>query len=87
MRALAPADLQIDPEVETFEYRRARDKGDKSLELYKFYVNALYVAMTRAVESLVLVESDTAHPLLGLLGLDDASATAGESAESQDQPS
>ena len=51
------------------EYRRARDKGDKSLELYKFYVNALYVAMTRAVESLVLVESDTAHPLLGLLGL------------------
>ena len=29
------------------EYRRARDKGDKSLELYKFYVNALYVAMTR----------------------------------------
>ena len=59
------ADLQAD----ALAYRRARDKGDKSLELYKFYVNALYVAMTRAVESLVLVESDTAHPLLGLLGL------------------
>ena len=55
--------------TDTLDYRRARDKADKSLELYKFYVNALYVAMTRAVESLVLVESDTGHPLLGLLGL------------------
>lgn len=55
--------------VEELNYSRARDKGDKSLELYKFYVNALYVAMTRAVESLVLVESDTNHPLLNLLGL------------------
>ncbi len=62
---VTPADLEVD----ALEYRRSRDKGDKSLELYKFYVNALYVAMTRAVESLVLVESDTAHPLLGLLGL------------------
>ena len=62
---VSAADLQAD----LLEYRRARDKGDKSLELYKFYVNALYVAMTRAVDSLVLVESDTAHPLLGLLGL------------------
>ncbi len=51
------------------EYRRARDKDDKSLELYKFYVNALYVAMTRAAQSLTLVESDTGHPLFVLLGL------------------
>ena len=58
-----------DVEGDALEYRRARDKGDKSLELYKFYVNALYVAMTRAVESLVLVEADTSHPLLRLLGL------------------
>jgi len=28
------------------EYRRARDKTDRSLEVYKFYVNALYVALT-----------------------------------------
>jgi hypothetical protein len=62
---VTPADLQTD----TLAYSRARDKGDKSLELYKFYVNALYVAMTRAVESLVLVESDTQHPLFDLLGL------------------
>jgi len=50
-------------------YSRGRDKNDKSLELYKFYVNALYVAMTRAVESLTWLESDIRHPLLDLLGL------------------
>lgn len=60
-----PADL----EGEALDFRRARDKADKSLELFKFYVNALYVAMTRAVLSLTLVESDARHPLLGLLGL------------------
>ncbi|HOE41916.1 MAG TPA: AAA family ATPase [Rhodoferax sp.] len=60
--------------VQELSYNRARDKGDKSLELYKFYVNALYVAMTRAVESLTLVESDTDHPLLELLGLRVAAA-------------
>ena len=59
------ADLQ----AETLDFRRARDKADKSLEIYKFYVNALYVAMTRAVEKLYLVEADTAHPLLQLLDL------------------
>ncbi|MCW5321512.1 hypothetical protein D5039_10230 [Verminephrobacter aporrectodeae subsp. tuberculatae] len=69
-QGVTPADLQIDE----LAYARARDKGDKSLELYKFYVNALYVAMTRAVESLVLVESDTQHPLLNLLGLQVAEA-------------
>ena len=62
---LTEADLQSDQ----LDYRRAKDKADKSLELYKFYVNALYVAMTRAVQTLTLVESDTGHPLLQLLGL------------------
>ena len=62
---VSPADLLR----EELDYRRGRDKGDKSSELYKFYVNALYVAMTRAVQTLTLVESDHAHPLLGLLGL------------------
>jgi hypothetical protein len=62
---VTPQDLQ----VEELDYRRAKDKSDKSLELYKFYVNALYVAMTRAVQTLTLVESDTGHPLLRLLGL------------------
>jgi hypothetical protein len=67
-----------DVEREDLDYRRARDKSDKSLELFKFYVNALYVAMTRAVEALTLVESDTSHPLLGLLGLETGEARAAE---------
>ena len=71
---VTPADLASD----SLDYRRARDKADKSLELYKFYVNALYVAMTRAVESLVLVESDTQHPLLQLLGLKEGATTAAD---------
>ncbi len=49
------------------EYRRAKDKSDKSLEIYKFYVNALYVALTRAVQRVILIESDVEHPLLRLL--------------------
>jgi hypothetical protein len=66
-------DLQRDE----LDYRRAKDKGDKSLELYKFYVNALYVAMTRAVQSLTLVETDTGHPIFELLGLKAGEARTG----------
>lgn len=65
------SDLQAD----TIDFRRAKDRSDKSLELYKFHVNALYVAMTRAVLSLTIVEQDTDHPLLALLGLETAEAT------------
>jgi hypothetical protein len=58
------------------EYRRARDKTDKSLEIYKFYVNALYVGMTRAIETLVMAETDIRHPLLSLLDLKEAATAA-----------
>ncbi len=51
------------------EYRRAKDKADKSLEVYKFYINALYVALTRAVQRVILIESEVEHPLLRLLGV------------------
>ena len=54
---------------EDLDFHRARDKADKSLEINKFYVNALYVAMTRAVEGLTVVETDVQHPLLRLLDL------------------
>jgi hypothetical protein len=50
-------------------YARARDKSDKSLEIYKFHTNALYVAITRAVENVYLVETDPDQPIFGLLGL------------------
>ena len=55
--------------TDTLDYRRAKDKSDKSMEVYKFFVNALYVALTRAIENLYLIESDTAHPLFDLLDL------------------
>jgi hypothetical protein len=51
------------------EYRRARDKTDKSLEVYKFFINSLYVAVTRAVQKLYLIESDVNHPFIELLGI------------------
>lgn len=63
-------------------YRRARDKEDKSLEIYKFFVNALYVALTRATRNLYLVESDTRHPLFSLLELTQGESAKVESAKS-----
>ena len=71
-RDVVAADLEGDE----LDYRRAKDKADKSLELNKFYVNALYVAMTRAMEGLAVVESDVRHPLLGLLGLEEVAEIA-----------
>lgn len=65
--------IKEDLAADTLDYRRAKDKSDKSMEVYKFFVNALYVALTRATHNLYIVESDTAHPLFDLLGL----ATAG----------
>jgi hypothetical protein len=59
-------------ESNTLEYRRARDKQDKSLEIYKFYVNALYVALTRAIKNIYLIEGDTRHPIFDLLTLSTA---------------
>ena len=55
--------------ADTLDYRRAKDKSDKSLEVYKFFVNALYVALTRAISNLYLIESDTGHALFSLLDL------------------
>lgn len=66
-----------DLQVEELAWSRARDKADKSLELFKFYINALYVAVTRAVETVTLVESDVGHPLFGVLGLQEKAAVDG----------
>jgi AAA domain/Ankyrin repeats (3 copies) len=62
---VAAQDLAADE----LHYRRAKDKSDKSLEVYKFFVNALYVALTRATANLYLIESDTEHSLFKLLEL------------------
>ena len=60
---VSPADLAPDE----LGYRRAKDKADKSLEIYKFFINALYVALTRAMKNVYWLESDIGHALLGLL--------------------
>lgn len=64
-RGVTPADLADDQ----LRYARAKDKGNKEQEAYKFYINSLYVAFTRAVKNIYLVESTTKHDLLRLLGV------------------
>ena len=56
-------------QVEELTFSRAKDKGDKSLEIYKFHINALYVAITRAVKNLYLIESEPEQRLFELLGI------------------
>lgn len=64
-------------------YGRAADKADKTLETHKFFVNALYVAITRAVARVIVLERDADHPLFRLVGLARSTeATAVEEAQS-----
>lgn len=64
-RGVSPEDLTGDE----LTYSRAKDKEDKSREIYKFHINALYVAITRAVANLYLVEAKPDQRLFDLLGL------------------
>jgi hypothetical protein len=64
-RGVSVEDLLADE----LRYARVRDKSDKSLEIYKFHVNALYVAITRAVENLYLIEANPGQRLFEVLGL------------------
>ena len=73
---------QEDLANDTLDYRRARDKADKSLEVYKFFVNALYVALTRATRNIYLIESDGAHALFQLLQLTPAGQVQVEARQS-----
>ena len=61
----------IDPTVldDSFHYARNKDKYDKSLDTYKFFINALYVAITRAEKNIYWIERQTSHPLFTLLAL------------------
>lgn len=62
---VSPEDLQVD----SIKFSRAKNKADRSLDEFKFYVNSLYVAITRAVNNLYIMESNKKHELLSLLGL------------------
>ncbi len=48
-------------------YGRAKDKTNKELEAYKFYINSLYVAFTRAVKNIYVLEKSQKHRILSLL--------------------
>jgi hypothetical protein len=54
-------------------YGRVKDKTDRSLEIYKFFINALYVAITRAIKNVYFIENIEQHPLLSLLSLNPTS--------------
>ena len=55
-------------------YNRGADKHDKDAEVYKFYINSLYVAITRAVKNVYIFERLADHPVLKLLQMQENKA-------------
>ncbi|NLN01655.1 MAG: DUF1186 domain-containing protein [Lentisphaerae bacterium] len=68
-----------------FTYSRARDKSDRALDAFKFYINAFYVALTRAITHVYILEHDFNHPLLRLLKLQTAKGTGLTEQQSSDE--
>ncbi len=50
-------------------YSRAKNKEDKDLDVYKFFINSLYVAFTRGIRNIYMIEKNTKQRLLELLEL------------------
>ena len=69
-RGVSPEQVQD----ESITYSRGKDKTDKSPEAFKIFINSLYVAITRAIEQVYLVESSDKHGILCLLGLSGTNA-------------
>lgn len=44
-----------------------KDKGDKSLEEYKFYMNALYVGVSRAIDGIYIMDDEEKCNLLKVI--------------------
>ena len=65
-----------------FKYARVKDKKDKSLEIYKFYINALYVAITRSICNIYIIESNPSHKFLRLLEINEIQEINIEATES-----
>ncbi len=61
-----------DLEQEELSYNRAASKHDKDAEIYKFYINSFYVAITRAIRNIYLFEKQVDHPSLQLLQLSES---------------
>lgn len=58
-----------DLEQTELQYNRAASKYDKDAEIYKFFINSFYVAITRAIKNIYLFEKHISHPALELLQL------------------
>ena len=63
--------IHISDIEQTIKYARNKDKTDKSAEAYKFHINALYVAITRAIKNIYWLESNADQAIIKLLGLGD----------------
>jgi ATP-dependent exoDNAse (exonuclease V) beta subunit len=63
----------LTPDVldQEFKYGRAKSKSDKTMEMYKFYINSLYVGITRAIKSVYLIEKNPDHPLIKLIDINE----------------
>lgn len=72
-----PEDLQS----EEVRYARSRDKHDDSSEVYKFYINALYVALTRSIRNVYFVEDRADHEMFTMLGMESTSSQVTVKAE------
>lgn len=70
-RAIASGINKEDITEESFNYSRNKDKTDRSLDEYKFYINSLYVGITRAMHNLYVLETNKKNELLHLLDLTD----------------
>ncbi len=58
-----------DLDNEDIDFSRGKDKSDKSLDAFKFYINSLYVGMTRSIKNLYILETSKKHDILSLLDL------------------
>lgn len=58
-----------DIDNEDIDFSRGKDKSDKSLDAFKFYINSLYVGITRSIKNLYILESSKKHDILSLLDL------------------
>ena len=68
INGVSPEDLK----QEELQYNRASSKHDKDAEVYKFYINSFYVAITRAIKNIYLFEKQVNHPALQLLQLQES---------------
>lgn len=77
INGVKPEDLN----VETLNYSRAANKEDKDGEVYKFFINSFYVAITRSIQNIYLFESEINHKALHLLGLQESKKEIGIKAQ------